>query len=75
MPVEDPELALCDGPQQLYAADFPAFASEVAAHAQLSGRSLAYKTASKVAPEVECRLNEAEAGWSPSVVATLTGWR
>src|ERR671929_1673489 len=37
---EDPELALCDGPQQLYAADFPDFAAQVAAHAQLSGRAL-----------------------------------
>jgi 3-deoxy-D-arabino-heptulosonate 7-phosphate (DAHP) synthase len=41
MPVEDPEPALCDGPEQLHAADFPAFAAEVAAHAQLAGRSLA----------------------------------
>jgi 3-deoxy-7-phosphoheptulonate synthase len=38
---EDPEAALCDGPQQLYAADFPSFAAEVAAHARLAGRSLA----------------------------------
>jgi len=38
---EDPELALCDGPQQLYAADFPAFAADVAAHARLAGRELA----------------------------------
>jgi 3-deoxy-7-phosphoheptulonate synthase len=38
---EDPELALCDGPQQLYAADFPEFAADVAAHAKLAGRSLA----------------------------------
>jgi 3-deoxy-7-phosphoheptulonate synthase len=37
----DPEQALCDGPQQLYAADFPAFASEVEAHAGLLGRRLA----------------------------------
>ena len=36
---EDPEVALCDGPQQLYAADFAEFAAEVAAHAQLAGRS------------------------------------
>ena len=38
---EDPELALCDGPQQLYAADFPDFATDVAAHARLAGRELA----------------------------------
>jgi len=38
---EDPEVALCDGPQQLYAADFAEFAAEVAAHAQLAGRALA----------------------------------
>ena len=38
---EDPELALCDGPQQLYAADFPEFAADVAAHAKLAGRELA----------------------------------
>jgi 3-deoxy-7-phosphoheptulonate synthase len=38
---EDPEAALCDGPQQLYAADFAEFASQVAAHAELAGRSLA----------------------------------
>ena len=38
---EDPELALCDGPQQLYAADFAEFAAEVAAHAKLAGRALA----------------------------------
>jgi 3-deoxy-7-phosphoheptulonate synthase len=38
---EDPELALCDGPQQLYAADFAEFAEDVAAHAGLAGRSLA----------------------------------
>jgi 3-deoxy-7-phosphoheptulonate synthase len=38
---EDPEVALCDGPQQLYAADFPEFAAAVADHARLSGRSLA----------------------------------
>ena len=38
---EDPEQALCDGPQQLYAADFVQFASEVAAHAKLAGRALA----------------------------------
>jgi 3-deoxy-7-phosphoheptulonate synthase len=38
---EDPEAALCDGPQQLYARDFPGFASAVAAHAQLVGKRLA----------------------------------
>jgi 3-deoxy-7-phosphoheptulonate synthase len=38
---EDPEAALCDGPQQLYARDFPAFAGEVAAHAELVGRRVA----------------------------------
>ena len=38
---EDPEVALCDGPQQLYAADFAEFAGQVAAHAQLAGRALA----------------------------------
>ena len=37
---EDPEAALCDGPQQLYARDFPAFAEQVAAHAGLAGRRL-----------------------------------
>jgi 3-deoxy-7-phosphoheptulonate synthase len=37
----DPETALCDGPQQLAAADFPAFATEVAAHAALTGKRLA----------------------------------
>jgi 3-deoxy-7-phosphoheptulonate synthase len=38
---EDPEVALCDGPQQLYSDDFAEFAAEVAAHAKLSGRELA----------------------------------
>jgi 3-deoxy-7-phosphoheptulonate synthase len=38
---QDPEHALCDGPQALYAADFPAFAAQVAAHAQLCGKTLA----------------------------------
>jgi 3-deoxy-7-phosphoheptulonate synthase len=37
----DPEVAICDGPQALYAADFSAFAQAVAAHAALSGRRLA----------------------------------
>jgi 3-deoxy-7-phosphoheptulonate synthase len=34
---EDPEAALCDGPQQLYASDFDAFARGVLAHADLAG--------------------------------------
>ena len=38
---EDPEAALCDGPQQLYARDFGEFAAQVAAHAGLVGRKLA----------------------------------
>jgi 3-deoxy-7-phosphoheptulonate synthase len=38
---QDPEHALCDGPQALHAADFPAFAEHVAAHAQLAGKTLA----------------------------------
>src|SRR5947208_9776117 len=38
---EDPEAALCDGPQQLYASDFDAFAREVLAHAELAGRTVA----------------------------------
>ncbi len=38
---EDPEAALCDGPQALYASHFPEFAAEVAAHAGLLGRRLA----------------------------------
>ena len=33
---EDPELALCDGPQALYARDFKGFADRVAAHAALA---------------------------------------
>ena len=37
----DPDAALCDGPQQLHAAGFAAFAAEVAAHAELVGRRLA----------------------------------
>ncbi len=37
---EDPEAALCDGPQQLYARDFAGFAADVAAHARLAGKSL-----------------------------------
>jgi 3-deoxy-7-phosphoheptulonate synthase len=38
---EDPEAALCDGPQALYARDFAGFAQRVAAHAALTGRKLA----------------------------------
>jgi 3-deoxy-7-phosphoheptulonate synthase len=38
---EDPEAALCDGPQALYARDFAGFAEHVAAHARLEGRALA----------------------------------
>jgi 3-deoxy-7-phosphoheptulonate synthase len=38
---DDPEVAVCDGPQALYARDFPAFAERVAAHAALDGRALA----------------------------------
>ena len=38
---EDPEAALCDGPQQLYARDFAGFAADVAAHAGLVGKRLA----------------------------------
>jgi 3-deoxy-7-phosphoheptulonate synthase len=37
----DPEHALCDGPQALYATGFAAYAQEVAAHAALVGRRLA----------------------------------
>jgi 3-deoxy-7-phosphoheptulonate synthase len=38
---QDPEHALCDGPQQLAASDFAAFADEVRAHAALTGKRLA----------------------------------
>jgi 3-deoxy-7-phosphoheptulonate synthase len=38
---EDPEAALCDGPQQLFASDFARFADSVAGHAALVGRRLA----------------------------------
>jgi len=38
---EDPEAALCDGPQQLYASDFTRFAASVTAHAALVGKRLA----------------------------------
>jgi 3-deoxy-7-phosphoheptulonate synthase len=37
---EDPEEALCDGPQALYARDFADFARHVAAHASLVGRKV-----------------------------------
>jgi 3-deoxy-7-phosphoheptulonate synthase len=37
---EDPEAALCDGPQQLYARDFAGFTERVGAHAALNGRTL-----------------------------------
>ena len=37
---QDPEVALCDGPQALYARDFAGFAERVSAHAGLEGRSL-----------------------------------
>jgi len=35
---DDPEAALCDGPQQLYASDFAAFATSVLDHAELVGK-------------------------------------
>src|SRR6266496_3875624 len=38
---QDPDLALCDGPQALYGRDFAAFAARVAAHASLDGRRIA----------------------------------
>ena len=38
---EDPDAAWCDGPQQLYARDFRAFANSVADHAALEGMRLA----------------------------------
>ena len=37
----DPDAALCDGPQQLYARDFGDFAREVESHAGLLGKRLA----------------------------------
>ena len=37
---EDPDEALCDGPQALYARDFAGFAERVGAHAALTGRTL-----------------------------------
>ena len=38
---QDPDEALCDGPQALYARDFEQFAQHVAAHASLVGRRVA----------------------------------
>jgi 3-deoxy-7-phosphoheptulonate synthase len=38
---QDPEGALCDGPQALYASGFAEYASHVAAHAELLGKRLA----------------------------------
>jgi 3-deoxy-7-phosphoheptulonate synthase len=38
---EDPEVALCDGPQALEAAQFADYAKDVAAHASLLGKRLA----------------------------------
>jgi 3-deoxy-7-phosphoheptulonate synthase len=38
---QDPEHALCDGPQALFASDFSRYAAGVAAHAGLLGRNLA----------------------------------
>jgi 3-deoxy-7-phosphoheptulonate synthase len=38
---EDPEAALCDGPQALYASHFAEYARDVAAHAALLGKQLA----------------------------------
>jgi 3-deoxy-7-phosphoheptulonate synthase len=38
---QDPEHARCDGPQSLHASHFAAFASDVAAHAELAGKRLA----------------------------------
>jgi 3-deoxy-7-phosphoheptulonate synthase len=38
---QDPEHALCDGPQALFASDFARYAADVAAHAGLLGRELA----------------------------------
>jgi 3-deoxy-7-phosphoheptulonate synthase len=38
---EDPEAALCDGPQALYASSFAEYARDVAAHAGLLGKTLA----------------------------------
>jgi 3-deoxy-7-phosphoheptulonate synthase len=38
---DDPEAALCDGPQQLYAGDFSRFADAVTGHALLVGKRMA----------------------------------
>ena len=38
---EDPDAAVCDGPQSLQASQFAEYAAEVAAHAALLGRELA----------------------------------
>ena len=38
---QDPEHALCDGPQALYATGFADYARDVAAHASLLGKQLA----------------------------------
>ena len=38
---EDPDVALCDGPQALYASQFAEYAATVAAHAGLLGKRLA----------------------------------
>jgi 3-deoxy-7-phosphoheptulonate synthase len=38
---QDPEAALCDGPQALYASHFPDYVRDVAAHAALLGKRLA----------------------------------
>src|SRR4051812_11025638 len=38
---EDPEHALCDGPQSMYASSFATYARDVAAHARLLGKTLA----------------------------------
>ena len=37
---QDPEEALCDGPQALYARDFAGFVDRVVAHAALTGRAV-----------------------------------
>jgi 3-deoxy-7-phosphoheptulonate synthase len=38
---QDPEHALCDGPQAMFASSFHQYANDVAAHAALLGKSLA----------------------------------
>src|ERR671934_1094103 len=38
---DDPEAALCDGPQQIYASDFESFATEVLPPAGLAGKRMA----------------------------------